>query len=303
MRGHLCRHIILFSTAICCLTTARFAVAAPITFNTALPVAKEEGLFRAQVKYLRSSSDSSGAERDLTVWAMPVVGVYGVTGKLAMFGIMPILDKEMKLNIASDRTTRGDSGIGDFTLLGRYTVWQDDQPGRTLRIAPFAAVEMPTGADDETDSLGRLPQPLQLGSGSWDPSIGLVLTSQTLSRQIDVSLSYKFNTEANNFEFGDVGRFDISYQYRVWPTQLSAGLPAFLYGVLESNLVWQDKNEIGGVEDNNSGGVTWHLAPGIQYVTKRTVAEFVVQVPIVQDLHGSGLENDLQATMSFRMNF
>jgi hypothetical protein len=73
--------------------------------------------------------------------------------------------------------------------------------------------------------------------------------------------------------------------------------------VVESNLIWQDKNEVNGVEDDNSGGVTWYLAPGVQYVTRRTVAEFAVQIPVVQNLNGSGLENDFIATLSFRMNF
>ena len=199
--------------------------------------------------------------------------------------------------------SRGDTGIGDFTALARYTLWKKDQPGRTIRLAPFIALEMPSGDDDQADSLGRLPQPLQLGSGSWDPSIGLVLTRQDLSRQIDASLSYTFNTRANNFEFGDVGRLELSYQHRIWPRELASGIPGFLYGVLESNLIWQDKNEVNGVEDGNSGGVTWYVAPGIQYVTRRTVAEFAIQVPIVQNLNGGGLENDFIATLSYRMNF
>ena len=295
--------MILVGASCLILLSIHIAAAAPITFNTALPVAKEELVFRVQTKFLRSTDDPSSADRELTVWSVPVVAVYGFTEKLALFGILPVLDKEMKLNSSSGRVSRGDTGIGDFTAMARFTAWKKDLPGRTTRLAPFIALEMPSGDDNEADSLGRLPQPLQLGSGSWDPSIGLVLTRQSLSRQIDVSLSYKFNTEANNFEFGDVGRFDLSYQHRVWPATLSGGVPGFLYGVLESNLIWQDKNEVNGVDDNNSGGVTWHLAPGIQYVTKRTVAEFAVQVPVVQNLNGSGLENDFIATLSFRMNF
>ncbi|BCL60311.1 hypothetical protein DGMP_10040 [Desulfomarina profundi] len=295
----------MISVTTFCLLFLRvgIAVAAPVTFNTALPVAREEFLFRAQVKFLRSTDDPSGADRELTVWAVPIVAAYGITEKLALFGILPVLDKEIKLTVPVGRVSRGDAGIGDFTALTRYTIWKKDQPGRTLRLAPFITLEIPTGDDNETDSFGRLPQPLQMGSGSWDPSIGLVLTSQTLARQIDTSLSYTFNTKANNFEFGDAARFDFSYQHRVWPRVLGAGIQGFLYGVLESNLIWQDNNRVNGVEDGNSGGITWYLAPGIQYVTKRTVAEFTVQIPVVQDMNGTGLENDFITTLSFRMNF
>lgn len=278
-------------------------LAAPITFNTALPVARDEKLVRVQTKLIRSTDDPSGLERDLTVWAFPLVAVYGVTEKLALFAILPIFDKKMKVNTASGRLKRGDSGIGDLTTMARYTLWKKDAPGKTTRLAPFAALKMPTGQDEATDSAGSLPQPLQLGTGSWDYSLGLVLTRQTLVRQIDASFSYTFKTEANAFEFGDTSRLDISYQHRLWPRELGSGVPGFVYGVLESNLIWQNNNTFQGIEDDNTGGVTWFLAPGIQYVTRRTVLECAVQIPVVQDLNGRALGNDFIGTLSFRMNF
>ncbi len=277
-------------------------LAAPITFSTALPVARGEGIFRAQFQHLTASDDGPG-NRDLEVWAAPVVGVYGLTEKWALFGIIPYLNKELAVSAPSERRTREVSGLGDTTFLARYTVFQQDRPGQTFRIAPFAGIETPTGEDDESDSLGRLPQPLQLGSGSWDPLFGTVVTWQTLERQIDAAVSYKVNTEANDFEFGDLARVDLSYQHRVWPRELGPGVPAFLYGVLESNLIWQDQNEVDGKKDPDSSGTTLYLAPGIQWVTKRTVLESAVQFPLIQDLKGNALENDFIWTLSFRLNF
>ncbi len=223
--------------------------AAPITFNTALPVAKGEGIFRIQTKYIRSTDDSGPLDRELNVWALPVVGVYGITEKLAVFGIVPLLDKKLDVDTPMGRKTRSISGLGDVMFLARYTIWKKDGPGRTLRIAPFAGLKIPTGEDRKSDSLGRLPQTLQLGSGSWDPSIGIVITRQTLDWQIDASASYKLNTEANDFEFGDVAELDVSYQHRLLPRTLESGMPSFVYGVLESNLIWQDKNRLNGVDD------------------------------------------------------
>ena len=280
-----------------------FTFAAPITFNTALPVAKGEGIFRIQTKYIQSTDDPSTLDRELTVWAFPVVGVYGITEKLAVFGIVPVLDKNLDVDTPMGRKTRSVSGPGDVTFIARYTVWKQDRPGQTFRIAPFVSIETPTGEDDEEDSLGRLPRTLQLGSGSWDPSLGIVITRQTLDRQIDASVSYKLNTEANDFEFGDVARLDISYQHRIWPKKLEFGVPAFVYAVLESSLICQDKNRLNGMDDSNSGGTTWYLTPGIQYVTRRIVAEVAAQLPVVQDLNGTALENDFTAILSFRVNF
>ena len=279
------------------------AVAAPITFNTALPVARDEKLVRIQTRLLRSTDDPSGAQRDLRVWSVPVVAAYGVTEKLALFALLPILDKKLKGESTAGRLERGDSGIGDVQLLARYTLWQKDAPGKTIRLAPFVALKMPTGEDEATDSAGKLPPPLQLGSGSWDYSVGLVLTRQSLARQLDASIGYSRKGEANAFEFGDAARLDLSYQHRLWPGELTSGVPAFVYAVLESNLLWQDNNINQGSQDNNSGGLIWYLTPGMQYVTKRTVLELAVQVPVVQNLNGSALKNDFITTLSFRINF
>jgi hypothetical protein len=282
------------------MTTPAFS--APITFNTALPVAEGEGIFRAQFKYFTAADDGPG-DRDLAVSVVPLVGVYGLTKKWALFGIVPYLDKELEVNTPLGRRTREVSGLGDITLLARYTAFKQDRPGQTLRIAPFVGLETPTGEDGEQDALGRLPQPLQLGSGSWDPLLGVVTTWQTLERQIDAALSYKINTPANDFEFGDTARFDLSYQHRIWPRELGSGVPTFLYGVLEGNLIWQDKNKIGDDDDPDSGGTTLYLTPGIQRVTKRTVLETAIQIPLIQNLNGDALENDFIWTLSFRVNF
>ena len=95
----------------------------------------------------------------------------------------------------------------------------------------------------------------------------------------------------------------MSFQYRIWPRTLGSGVPAFFYGVLENNLIYAGKNEVGGITNQNTGGTTWFLAPGIQYVTRRIVLEAIVQLPVVQDLNGTALENDYSVRGGFRVNF
>jgi hypothetical protein len=194
-----------FATLCACLSglgrLSSAALAAPITFNTALPVAEGEFVLRKQFFFIKSSDDPSPADRDLEViGGLSVLG-YGATGDLPLFGALPVLDKSLELDTPEGRRVeRGDTGIGDARLFGRYTVFRDDVLGRTFRIAPFVGLELPTGDDDEHDGLGRLPQPLQLGSGSVDPFFGVVATWQTLDYQIDAQAGYQVNTEANDFE-------------------------------------------------------------------------------------------------------
>ena len=274
--------------------------AAPETFNTALPVAEGEFVFREQGVLDRSGDDPSGAARDRTAWSAISVLGYGINSDFALFGVVPYVDKRLEASAAPTRSARG---LGDVSLFGRYTAFKRNFRGGNFRIAPFAGVELPTGDDEMRDSFGLLPAGVQPGSGSWDPFGGIVTTYQTLDYQIDAQASYKANRSANGFEFGDVARLDASFQYRLWPRELKGGVPGFVYGILEANLIHQEKNRSGGLADANSNGTSLFLVPGLQYVTKRWIVEAAVQVPVVQALNGTALENDYIARAGFRVNF
>lgn len=279
------------------------AVPAPaqITTNTALPVTQGQGIVRVQAKVLRAAADGPKA-RSLTVYAGPVVGAYGATPRWTLFGVLPVLRKRLDVATPQGRATRGPTGLGDARLFARYTVWRQNRPGQTIRLASLAGLELPTGRSDDTDRLGRLPRPLQLGSGSWDPFAGAVFTWQTLQWQVDVSPMYQLNTEADGFAFGDEVRLDVASKHRVWRHERSEGVPGFLYANLETNLIWQAQNERRGQAVSDSGGTTWFVAPGVQYITRRFVLEGAVQLPAAQDRNGTALEDDVIATLSVRVN-
>ena len=277
--------------------------AAPITFNTALPVAKDEYLFREQFVLNQSGKDPGNLNRDRTAITAVTTLAYGINHKLSVFGVLPYQNIELDLDMAGQRIERQNSGVGDLSVFGRYIFHQHNQPGETFRLAAFAGLKAPTGDEKASDNIGSLPPAALTGSGSWDVFAGLVLTRQTLDYQFDGQLSYRVNNEANNFEAGNLFRLDGSLQYRMWPRSLESGVPAFLYGVLEINLVNQAKNKAGGLNDDNSGGTRVFISPGIQYVTRRWIAETALQIPVTQNLHGDALENDYIFRVGMRFNF
>ena len=73
------------------------AWSAPVTFNTALPVAEGEFVFREQFVLDQSGDDPSGADRERTAWAGVWVLGYGVNSDLTLFGIVPYVDKRLEL--------------------------------------------------------------------------------------------------------------------------------------------------------------------------------------------------------------
>ncbi len=285
------------------ILAAASAWGAPVTINTALPVGGGEFVARGMVVVSQSGEDPGATDRDHSATSLVTVLGYGVTHKLALFGVLPYVDKKLDFTEAGGRISRSASGLGDVSVFARYTLVQHDQPGRTFRIAPFAGVKAPTGDDDIRDIFGRLPPSVQPGSGAWDVFGGIVATYQTLALQTDGQVSYRVNNKANGFDPGDELRLDGSLQYRLWPRQLGGGVPSFLYGVLETNLVHRGRNEVNGDDDANSGGTTVFLSPGLQYVSKRWIVEGVVQFPVVQNLHGSALENDYVLRAGVRINF
>jgi hypothetical protein len=266
-------------------------------------LAKNEFIFRQQFVINQSGHDVSESDRDRTAWSAISVLGYGVSSKLALFGVLPYVNKSLDITVFGQRFNRDGDGLGDVSLFGRYTAYQQDWPGRTLRIAPFAGFKAPTGKDGATDGMGRLPPSVQPGSGSWDAFGGVVMSYQTLDFEIDGQISYRGNGEANDFAAGDQARFDASLQYRLWPKTLTNDVSEFLYGVLESNVLFLQKNRVNSQADHNSGGSQWFLTPGLQYVTQRFVIETAVQIPVIQQLNGTALENDFIVRTGFRFNF
>ncbi len=276
--------------------------AGPITFLTALPVAKSQAVVRGQYLFIRVSGDPTSADQDLTVHAFPIAVAVGVTSKLALFGVVPVVSKSVDVNMPVGRRTLDATGLGDVVLFARYTVKAVDLTESTFRIAPFGGVKLPTGSDDKSGPLGVLPRPLQPGSGSWDGLGGLAVTWQMKQWEFDADTTYKKNTEADGFRFGDEASVDASFQYRVWPRRLGAGVPGFLYAVAETNLVSQRRSEIADVRDPNSGGIRWDVDLGLQFVREGYIVEGIVQIPTVDRPNGTGLRRDVRVTAGVRWN-
>lgn len=113
---------------------------APQTFNTALPVAKGEFVFREQLFRHRASDDPSAADRDLEVLgSVSVLGV-GVSRNLVLFGVVPYSHKTLDLSTAAGDLRRSTTGLADVRAFARYTLYQKNGPGRTFRIAPFLGI-------------------------------------------------------------------------------------------------------------------------------------------------------------------
>lgn len=305
MIGTLLDHRTLLQRAVwIALLLPALAWAGPITFNTALPVAQGQLLIREQYIQRFRRDDTSVPNRNVHIDALGNVLAYGVDSKLTVFAVAPwFLDKTLQATTPMGRIRRSDAGIGDTRLFARYTVLQDDGLGRSFRIAPIAGVVVPTGSSDNVDRFGRLPRPFQNGSGAWGGLGGVIATYQTLAWEVDADATYQATGTHDGYHAGPVTRADASFQYRLWPRQLRGGVPAFFYGVLETNLIHSGHDQMHGGDVANTGGTQWFISPGLQYVAVNYVLETAVQVPIVQDMNGHALRDDYIFHVGFRTHF
>jgi len=273
------------------------ALAAGINTDVALPVRKGGFVFRSQLRWLRAIDDPTPADREINVLAVPNVLVFGVTPDLSLFGILPFFFRHVESRDPSTgkKVDKDDSGVGDATILGRYTVYAKDYPSGTTRFALLGGIKLPTGDDDlEPITTDSIDFPL-----GWVSTV----TWGFGRHEVDADLVYRINREAEDFEKGDDLVYDLAYQFRVYPWTLpEVGAPNFLYLVAEANGIFSQKSELNGKTIDDSGGHTLFLSPGLQFATRRFILEVSVQLPVIQDLNGSQVETDFILTGGFRVN-
>jgi len=285
LAGAIRQGVLAVSLVVC--FTVSVSWAAPIATNTALPISVDEIIVREQLVKTHSSDRFGGMNRQVDRFEARTALGYGLTSKLALFGVLPLVNVDRTFGDVST----SDFGLGDAALFVRYEVFRSDHLGRTLRIAPYAGVRLPSGRDGKT------------GDGSVDVFGGVIATLARTQWVLDNQLGYDLNREADGFDRGDSVSFESSFQYRLAPGRVTQDTTAFFFGVLELSANHNERNRLGGVSDPNSGGFQLFLTPGLQYATRRWIADLGVKVPIVNDLNGTALEPDYSILTSIRINF
>ena len=164
------------------------------------------------------------------------------------------------------------------------------------QAGPFASrlspdLRVPTGRDGKT------------GDGSVDVFGGVIATLASTKWVLDSQVRYDLNREADGFERGDSIGVELSFQYRLSPTLITQDTKGYAFGVLEISFNHRRSNRVSGALDPNSGGFQLYLTPGLQYATRRWIADVGVKVPVVNNLKGMALELDFAVLTSIRINF
>ncbi|MBI4530020.1 MAG: transporter [Candidatus Latescibacteria bacterium] len=295
------RSLMTVSTMITAIGVAQWtwAQGPPIHTETAFVTGLNGAAFKTAVKVMRKSTLLRDGEevpdpfnREVRVTAVPLMLPYELLpNRLVVAAAIPYMDKELKLTKEGVRQSLSDAGFGDLILVAKYQIFQRDAPGKTIRVTLKGGVKLPTGDDEETDDVGNpLPKGLQLGSGSVDYLATAIFTHSLRRFGINTDVGYTVKTEAKGFVFGDVLNYDLAFGYRIYPSLYERYPQPYSTVYLEVNGQYSREDTLDGEKVPDSGGHTLLLSPGLQFVPFGSLAvEASVQVPVVQNLHGTQL--------------
>ncbi len=274
---------------ICCLLLVipqrLFAQAFPINSDVAIQTAEEQLIYRTQLRY--RSFDVDGPNADVDVWAQSNVFVYGWSSRFSTVVGVPLRYREFESPMADDH----DFGVADIKLLFRYQLWKKLAHLESQSWTLLGGLEIPTYDDP-------------FSSRSWDPIVGTVYSWRKHRYGFDADVVYQFNTENDrDFEFGDFLRYDLAFQYRLWPAQYASDTKWTLTGLLELNGEYRWENELSGSRLDETDGHQLFLSPGVVLAGKRTKFEAGAQFPVLRDVGDAAAEDNIRLVVGLTLSF
>ena len=215
---------------------------------------------------------------------------------------------DLRTGMGVDFTTES-GGLGDITVSSLIKIMNNN--GKSLH--GNVGISIPTGDIDQRDAIpmmndAQLAYPMQLGSGTWDPSLGLTYLGQSNKFSWGAQAKYKFRLGENseNYTFGN--RFDIVS----W-----GAIKVSDYFSLSTSLSYFDMQKIDGVDADlnpmmmplfntaNSGRSQLDLGVGTNFfVPKGSLKDLrigaEIKIPAYQKVNGIQMKNTIMATFGIQ---
>ncbi len=215
---------------------------------------------------------------------------------------------DLRTGMGVDFTTES-GGLGDITVSSLIKILNNNRQSLHGNVG----VSIPTGDIDQRDATpmmndAQLAYPMQLGSGTWDPSLGLTYLGQSDKLSWGAQTKYKFRLGENseNYTFGN--RFDVVG----W-----GAIKVSDYFSFSTSLSYFDTQKIDGVDadlnpmmmplfnTDNSGRSQLDVGIGTNFfVPKGSLKDLrigaEIKIPAYQQVNGIQMKNTLMATFGIQ---
>ncbi len=281
------RRLFLFIFVIAHMLVVESANAGGISVDAGLTPPEDRWIFRTQVRYMQQENDPTLMDREMEMYAVPVVLAYGLRSDLTL--MVKQVTKSRKMTMAG--SVSRDTGLDDLYILGKYKLYRRNTRDYTLGIAPTLALELPTGDDDFT-------------SDTWDLEPGLFASWRSGPWASDFSVAYKWNGFADDGRAGLNPGDEISVDLAL-ARQFSIGgsSDASIAPVLEFSYRHVSPDDISGHDVSNTGESLFFISPGVKFTKLSFILEALVQIPTWQDQKGSQLEQGNRFILGARFMF
>jgi hypothetical protein len=232
----------------------------PINAPGAMQPSTHTGVIHGMFLYRDLGNNPTNSEASANEYIALTQIAYGLSHDLAMQFDAPLVYRNLKLDGGG---SEDDFNIADMTLLAKYRIYQDDPaPTDTTRFSIIGGLQIPGEISLEMDSSGD----------AWDPIIGGVFSLVHDRHGFNASVLWEFYT-GDDDDDSDSLRYDLSYLFRLSPTEYTEHTEGALYAVIELN------GNYGTNGDNQL-----FLSPGIMYEARTLTLDATIMIPVWQDL-------------------
>jgi hypothetical protein len=231
----------------------------------------------------------------------------------------------MKSLTGRDGFTMRTEGMGDTMLMTKYELYANDPLIPTSEVSLFMGLSLPTGSINERNSDHPLairrdelvPYGMQLGSGTFDPTVGALYEGSASPYWwgVDAFYTARLYKNSRDYRLGDEGRFDLwgMYQFRydlLAQLQLNGRFRGKIHGIMDESAtgasgrvtkgdptspfmtpLW-DPDNYGGTQLSVTAGIQWQPFP-------MHIVDLQVGVPIYRDLNGPQLKEDYRVMFTW----
>ena len=238
---------------------------------------------------------------------------------------------DMKFNSAMQTMTGQEGftmksgGLADTMLMGKYRLYTDDPLIPSKQYSLLFALSLPTGSIDQRNDEHPLamrqnellPYGMQIGSGTYDPTIGLLYQASSSPWWWGVNASYTARLYDNDrdYRLGNEARLDGYAMYQFSPSwlvqgQLNAKHQGKISGEMDEYTSGASGHAMQGVasspamtplwDTSNYGGTQLFTTLGLQWQPAPLhIVDFNVGLPLYRDLNGPQLEEDYRVMLTW----